>query len=74
METPLKLARERRGWTKKQAAIAAGIDDSNYHKIESGAATSRETARKIANAFGREVTEMQILYPEDFVPAEAKAS
>lgn len=68
MDTPLKRARERRGWTQKHVAGGLHIDLTTYCKIENGATTSKERAREIANFFGREVIEQQILYPEDYLP------
>jgi len=76
MDSPLKRARERRGWTQEHVAEGVNLHLTTYCKIENGTVnTSKDTAREIAKFFGREVIEQQILYPEDYVSDdEAKAS
>lgn len=74
MSTPLRTVRERRGLTMKQAAKDCEMDVSHYRRVELGeAGASAAVARRIAKYFGHEVTEMQILYPQDYVtPEETK--
>jgi transcriptional regulator with XRE-family HTH domain len=72
MYSPLKRARERRGWTQEHVAAGVNLHLTTYCKIENGAATTKDKAREIAEFFGREVIEQQILYPEDYLPREAE--
>jgi transcriptional regulator with XRE-family HTH domain len=70
LETPLKRHREQLGMTSSSVAVALGITPSHYRRVEIGeTGASPELARKIAAHFGQAVTEMQILYPESYLPA-----
>ena len=51
--TKLKQARTRKKATIRQAAQAIGISPSHLSRIERGATTTTETARKIAAYYGR---------------------
>ncbi len=69
MKTPLRLERERRNLTIFQVSIAIGLDPGNLSRIERGYQTpSKEAAEKLVNFFDNELTEIQILYPERFMP------
>lgn len=69
-ETPLRKLRLARKATLAEYAAKCGMDVSNYSKIERGEIKPRpETARRISLAFGRDITEHQLLYPEDYAEA-----
>lgn len=66
--TPLKTVRKRRGLTQIEVSSAVRVDNGTYSRIENGHSTATAAvARRIAKFFGHEVTEMQILYPEDYM-------
>ncbi len=68
LNTPLKVAREKRKLTQRNVADAVDIDPTFYGRLENmKAGASAEVAAKLAKFFGHEVTEMQILYPERYV-------
>ena len=67
MKSPLRQVREGKGQTIVEVCHAIGIDPGNLSRIENGKQKpSTEVAEKLANYFGKEITEMQILYPERF--------
>ncbi len=68
--TPLrKLRKQKKGLAGTSIALAIGIDASHYYGIEKGTSTaSPELAEKISRYFGGAITELQILYPERFMP------
>lgn len=70
IQTPLKIIRARRGLKQYEVAEAVNIKTSHYCRIENGCQASPAVARRIALFFGREVTEDQIFYPEDYVRVE----
>lgn len=70
IQTPLKLVRLRRGLRSREVSRALNLDSGQYSRIERGAGLSPALARRIALFFGREVTELQILYPEDYITVE----
>jgi len=71
IQSPLKLARLRRGLKSRAVAEAVNMDNGQYSRIERGAGLTPANAEAIAKFFGHEVTEMQILYPERYlIPAE----
>ncbi len=73
--TPLRKERERRNLAATDVAAAIGIDQSHYSKIENCKVIPSPTvADRIAKHFGNAVTRDQILFPHDYMPAEAKAS
>jgi len=75
MTTPLRRVRERRGETIQQVALAVGVDSGNLSRIERGVQVpGRSLTEKLANYFGNEVTETQIIYPERFTEPEQKAA
>lgn len=70
MTTPLRIARERRGLTLRQVADATDMDPANLSRIERGdQVPSKESVEALAKFFGHEVTEMQIIFPERYLPA-----
>lgn len=67
MNSPLKQARRHRKMTLQQVANAVGIDTGNLSRIERGQQTpSKKLTEKLVAFFDREVTEVQILFPERF--------
>jgi transcriptional regulator with XRE-family HTH domain len=59
--------------SKVEVARAVGCDKSHYGNVENGLATpSAALAEKIAQFFGGEITEQQIIYPLRYVTADAK--
>ena len=72
--TPLQRARHAKKLSLEQVAEAVGTDTGNLSRIERGVQVpGRELTEKLAQYFGNEVTETQIIYPERFmVPDEAE--
>lgn len=69
MSTPLRLIREKRGESTYDVALAVGVNQSQYSRVESGKRRpSPELANRIAKHFGNTVTRDQILFPEDYPP------
>lgn len=74
MNSPLKQARLRRNGTLVEVSAAVGTDTGNLSRIENGKQkASPKLAEKLAHYFGHEITEIQILYPERYSPADAGA-
>lgn len=72
MTTPLKTTRLRRRATLADVAAAVGASTGNLSRIENGLQKARpKLAEKLATYFGHEITEIQILYPERYSPADA---
>jgi putative transcriptional regulator len=68
MSLSIKAARLKRGQTLMQVAKAIGTDAGNLSRIENGKQMpSPKMAEKLAQHFGYEISEIQILYPERFV-------
>jgi transcriptional regulator with XRE-family HTH domain len=68
MLNPVKAARKKRGQTLTQVAAAIGTDAGNLSRIENGKQRpSLEMAEKLAQHFGYEISEIQILYPQRFI-------
>lgn len=76
MSTPLRQAREKRHLTIQQVAAQVGIDSGNLSRIERGRQVPSKTlTEKLVEFFDREVTEVQILFPERFAePLTSPAS
>lgn len=74
--SPLRKARQSRGWRLQQVtdlvrALGGSTDNTNLSRIERCQQTaSPALAEKLCLAFGGELTELQILYPERFMPKE----
>lgn len=74
MHSPLKQTRLRRNGTLADVARAVGTNNGNLSRIENGKQkASPKLAEKLAHYFGHEITEIQILYPERYSPADAGA-
>jgi transcriptional regulator with XRE-family HTH domain len=72
MKTPLRLAREAKAQTLSEVSRAVGTDPGNLSRIESGKQrASTELAERLAKHFEGVLTELQILYPERFAPADS---
>jgi transcriptional regulator with XRE-family HTH domain len=69
MESPLRSARLKRQLTLPEASVLVGVDTGQLSRIERTGKTTRETAERLAEFFGR--TEEQVLYPERFVSGRA---
>lgn len=70
MKSPLRQIRERMGQTIVEVGRAVSIDPGNLSRIENcKQKASTELAEKLVQHFGGEITEIQILYPERFMPA-----
>jgi transcriptional regulator with XRE-family HTH domain len=70
MHPPLKAARLKCSQTLTQVAEAVGTDAGNLSRIENGKQRpSPDMAEKLARHFGYAITEIQILYPERFIPS-----
>lgn len=73
MHSPLKQTRLRRNGTLADVARAVGTNNGNLSRIENGKQkASPKLAEKLAHYFGHEITEIQILYPERYSPADAE--
>ena len=74
MHSPLKQARLRRNATLTEVSEAVNTNRGNLSRIENGLQKARpKLAEKLATYFGHEITEIQILYPERYSPADAGA-
>lgn len=72
--SPLKSMRTKRGETLTEVATAVGTDAGNMSRIENGKQkASPEMAEKLCKHFGYAITEIQILYPERFLPEKVGA-
>ncbi|HSU19888.1 MAG TPA: helix-turn-helix transcriptional regulator [Acidobacteriaceae bacterium] len=78
--TPLLKARKMRGQTQRDVAAATGIDQAILSKIERSERSRAHPDKEGATAahaavlsryFGHLVTEVQILYPADYLVDEA---
>lgn len=68
MQTPLRKMRVERKLTIAEVALATQIDVGNLSRIERGKQiTSIDKAAKIAEFFGGTISEMEILYPQQFM-------
>ncbi len=65
-QTPLRKLRDARGLTQAEVALALGIDQTTYCKIESGTHRRPDRAAALVKYFGSAINELQILYPERF--------
>ena len=66
--TPLRRVRKEQGKTLAEVAVAVGCDPSNLSRLELGTqGVTPVLAKLIAAYFHGAVTEMQILYPGDFM-------
>ena len=75
MISPLKKIRIARGFTLAEVASAVRTDVSNLSRIENTKQkASPELAERLAKHFGYAITEIQVLYPERFVPEGADGS
>jgi len=67
MSLLLKSLRIKRGQTLVQVARSVGTDAGNLSRVENGKQRpSPRMAAALAQHFGYEITEIQILYPERF--------
>lgn len=66
--TPLRRVREARKLTLQQVSAQTGINTGNLSRIERGGSTSPERAELLARLFAPDITELEILYPERFMP------
>ena len=67
MSSTIKTIRLKRGQTLTQVARAIGTDAGNLSRVENGKQKpSPRMAARLAQHFGYEITEIQILYPERF--------
>ena len=65
----IKLIRQKRGLQQKQVALAVGVDQSNYNKIENGKREPSVTIlKKLADLF--EVTTDYLINPDTDLPKE----
>lgn len=71
--TPLKKARETRGWKLNDVVHrlqehGCALDAANLSRLErQKQSASTDVAEKLCLVFGGELTELQILYPERFM-------
>lgn len=74
MKSPLRLIRESKGQTIVEVGRAVSVDPGNLSRIENcKQKSSTELAEKLAKHFNHEITEIEILYPDRFVPSEKPA-
>jgi transcriptional regulator with XRE-family HTH domain len=74
MKSPLRQIRERKGQTIVEVSRAVSIDPGNLSRVENGKQkASTELAEKLAQHFDNEISEMQILYPDRFMPPDVGA-
>jgi len=75
MKSPLRLIRESKGQTIVEVGRAVSVDPGNLSRIENcKQKSSTELAEKLAKHFNHEITEIEILYPDRFVPSTPSAS
>jgi transcriptional regulator with XRE-family HTH domain len=75
MKSPLRQIRERKGQTIVEVSRAVSIDPGNLSRVENGKQkASTELAEKLAQHFGNEISEMEILYPDRFMLSTADVS
>lgn len=68
--TPLERRRKQLGMTVEQVANSIGCSAPNYWRIESGKQQPRKDLLKtIILFFNDEVSEMEVLFPEQFADA-----
>lgn len=75
METALARVRKLKAisgtaseWTKAAVAARAGCHKSHYGRIEEGVTIPRpEMAQRIADVFGGDITEQQLMYPSRYL-------
>lgn len=69
--TPLKAIRLSRNVTLYELADAVDSHPGNLSRIENAKqGASPQLAERLARHFGHAVTEMQILYPERYIPSQ----
>ena len=66
MKTPLKVERERRGWTLEYVAKQVGVSGAQVSRIENEGVRATEIPQRISLLFGNAVTLEQICAPEKF--------
>lgn len=75
MKSPLRLIRESKGQTIVEVGRAVSVDPGNLSRIENcKQKSSTELAEKLAKHFNHEITEIEILYPDRFVPNDPSTS
>ena len=75
MKSPLRQVRERKGQTITEVGRAVTVDPGNLSRIENcKQKASTELAEKLAKHFGHEISEMEILYPDRFIVADAPSA
>lgn len=75
MKSPLRLIRESKGQTIVEVGRAVSADPGNLSRIENcKQKSSTELAEKLAKHFNHEITEIEILYPDRFVPSAPSAN
>lgn len=62
-KNPLKAARVGLAMRQADLALKVGVHQSQIARYEAGARPSPEIARRLAEALGGRVTEMDLLYP-----------
>lgn len=71
MSTPLERKRKEMKLTVEQVALSVNCSAPNYWRIESGKQQPRKDLLKaIIQFFNDEVSEMEILFPEQFAGEE----
>lgn len=70
MKSPLRQIRERKGQTLVEVGRAVSVDPGNLSRIENcKQQASAELAERLVLHFNREITEIEILYPDRFAAA-----
>ena len=73
--SPLKTLREKRGESLHAVASAVGTDAGNLSRIDNGKQhASLALAEKLVKHFGYAINEIQILYPERFMPEAVRGA
>ena len=64
--SPLRLIRKRNGYSLQQVCLIVGMDNGHLSRIERGEKTSADLAERLSTFFKREISEIEILYPERY--------
>ena len=68
--SPLRQIRIDKGLSLKEVSTSVGTTHGHLSRIERGDTTTRELASKLSLYFDQHISEIEILYPERFVPAQ----
>lgn len=65
--SPLRNIRKANGFSLQHVCRGVGVDNGHLSRIERGEKTSSELAEKLSAFFNKEISEIEILYPERYI-------